>query len=336
MYSIDLTSDFSKFKVFLNSTNSDWVNFVLTEQGAMLVQSSGEIFAVLQLRIARSANESNKVFRVDTGMLKLLAIDGFMEVSVGTDVHIDFLDKAKVLIRSVTMPIHQAFTSTFNERLSVFSASSGGIVFDAGELSKPISIAKATGCFIEVNGGILGMSERDGTVICHDAQGIPDLCLSAVSASKLLQCSKIWGVYRNCVYAVDGNYGIIANQCRSGWSIEYRELFELADKYAAVISIDAGSLFELCKRIKSKFVKIGFDGMCILEDADTVYSTIERVKVVECSPGFKEKDVVLSRAFVLGVVAKLGSFIKIYICKNHLKIVAGKFRVLCRRVKVES
>lgn len=329
MYSVEV-GDVSKLLNVMSVADTSWVTVVGTADGVLVIADTNEIFAVLQLKSTRAKVDKDLIFRVKCDVLKNVASDGCMEI-VNTDgrVNISFVNGASR--KTVKIAQHQAFTTTFMDKLKVVSGSDGDGTFDASSLQKIVSIARKYASFVEVNGGVASTMDRSGVRVLRTEVCAPDICLSAKAAYALFQCSNRWQRTQNYVMAVDGNFGVLVVQSRGNAEGSYVIKNAREMKAAAISLVDLSEVFPLALKMPKSKICIDFrNSVCTFENGEEEYTVCITQENTRIADGFDGTVCVPATVFA-GIVSKLCSgFCTIKVKHNLNMIECGDYTILCK------
>lgn len=303
MYSM-IVDNKSQFDVFLNSVDSEWVDVILGERGALFIQNTSEMFAVYQMQSSRSSDEVNRNFRVKKSLLKLLTVEGTLSIAVKEDT-VDYTFANESVSRSVTAPKHQAYTFSFKDKLNILRTTKAQ-AFDASDLRRLVNISRSLHSFVEVCDGVAGVMSRGGIRIYKKVQ-IPSLSLSAKAAHALFSCKSYWYCEQNYVMAVDGHFGIVVSQCRGSGQEDYNTLIQDDSKSAAILTADFSDVLHVVSKATGAIMELDVrKGICKLSDGDIIYAINVPMHDVRVSEKF-DKVVTLNTKVFTELMPKLGS-----------------------------
>lgn len=331
MYSA-VMGDQCKLSQFLSATDADWVTFVCTQNGVLLIQDTSEIFAVLQLVANRSKSDSDVAFRVQKGLLKVILADmGKLEIEVhGNDGKVTFVFSTGENSRTLTTEIHQAFASTYVAKMQLVSTGNEN-QFNAECLKKISRIGSVFTQFVEVTGGIASMMARNGTRIYAKASGVPDCCLSFRAIKSLQLCGQEWSCIKNCVVAVKDGFGIVTTQCNSTGLASYDLNEAVKCKSAAVATIDFENMLPVFGKVSEGLVSVDLrKGICAVGTNNAKFSgTVKLIDVVMSDK--YEGDLELSLKVLTSIFMKLStSKITVSVKRQFLKIDCEEITLLCK------
>lgn len=317
------------FKRFLSSIDTEWVTIILTVDNSLFIENSSEMFAVYQAKTEASAGEKSRLFRFEKDILNLISLQGVMEFKV-TDDSVTCTISNSTQGREVTVPLHQAFVSAFQEKLNIINSSSA-TAFDATVLKTIVNVSKSLHSFLEVEDGIAGVIARDGTQIYKEVKGVDNLCLSASAATALYKCDHHWFCSGRYVYALSGCFGLLVTQSRGSGIWDYDVIKEDTSGAAMIANIDIEDLLLVLQRLSKSSLEFDYrHDKFILTDSPTVYKIAVPVVEKRISEKYNKESIPMNVSVFLNIVAKLGSSIKLVIKKNFMQIYVGDCIIVCK------
>ena len=294
MYSVEIKNK-AVFDTFLAAVDTDWVDVVLTPKAAMFTQNVSETFAAYQMPAECSAGEPSYGFRVQKSLLKLLTVEGRINMTVSSDtVEYEFVND--VVRRTVTAPRHQSFTFQFKEKLEVLQRGKAS-EFNAAELKPMFNIASKLYSFVEVVNGVAGIMTRGGLRIYRKVNA-PSFCLSAKAAHSLYSCNNLWYSSQNYIYAVNGSFGIVVSQCRGSGQEDFSFLEEDDAKAAAVAIIDFTDVTVVASKLPKATISLDLRaGCCRLANGDVQYAIQTPLEDVRMNDRFNKEVPLLTKLF---------------------------------------
>lgn len=330
MYSLSIAAA-KRFERFANAVDTDWVTIILADAGSLFVEDSNETFAVLQLKSIRSESETNHLFRVQKELLKVLLIDGQLEIDV-QDSEVQFTMRgAGGCVRTLTTEKHQAFTTAFREKFDVIKSASGK-VFRADDLKPMLNVAKAMYSFVEVEDGVAGVMSRSGTLVFREVPDIPNLCLSAQAASSLFACSATWYLCKNFVYTLEDSFGLLVSQSR-GSGLDTYQALKTEDTGAAVkVHVDFSNLLSILLKTKGSTIEYNFrTGECKSGETGCIYGAIVNQADLQVSEKYSKSSVVLNPKVFTNIIAKLNVMEWDFKVKKHfIQLEADNYTIVCK------
>ena len=314
---------------FLNSTDSEWVDTVVTKDGVLFIQDSSEVFAVYQLPSVRGNKDTDEAFRMEKSLLKLLALEGAIEMIINTDsVELTFVGNE--YRRRVIVTKRQAFVSIYASKMNVLQGVAGQS-FDATKLKEVYQLSKVLHSYVEVMGDTAGVVARDGTRIFTKVSGIPEVCLTASAMNSLYNCNSLWQAYQQYVIATDGLFGVVVTQCRGSGAIDYDVVAATQRGSAAIATINFTDVLNLMPKLPQCSMSIDLrTGECVLTKNSQEYFLTVDVQDLQIVPEF-DGHVQLNPKVFSDLVAKLKrTTVTLSVKKNFYQIECGDLIILCK------
>lgn len=330
MYRIEI-SDVAKFTSFTNAVDTEWVTVILAEAGCIFIEDSNETFAVLQWSSNRSASEKDHVFRIQKDLLKVILLEGFLEIDVLSDsIHLE-MKGSQGEIHTLDTEKHQAFTTSFRDKFDIIR-SSDGVAFDAEKLKPLVAVARVLRSYVEVENGAAGVMARDGTMLFRKVGSVPDLCLSAQAASSLFNCNTIWYQCKNYVYTLKGSFGLLVAQSRGAGLDDY-ELLQTEDMGSAVkVHTDFEDLMKLVTKVQCDNVVYNFrKGICKIDKGNTSYGAVVGQTELRISEKYSKDEVTMNARVFTNIISKLRIWEWDFSVKKHFcELESDDYTIVCK------
>lgn len=330
MYRLDM-SESAKFIRFAGAVDTDWITVILADTGCLFIEDSNETFAVLQFASNHSESETNHVFRVRKDMLKVILLDGYLEIDVMSDHVLFTMRGVDGDVRTLETDKHQAFTTAFKDKFDVIK-SAAGTPFNAEVLKPLMSVAKVLRSYMEVEDGVAGVMSREGTMLFKEVTDVPDLCLSAQAASSLFSCNSVWYQCKNYVYTIEDSFGLLVAQSRGAGLDDYR-LLQYEDTGAAVkVHTDFENLMKLVSKVQCSSIKYNFrKGFCEIGDGSPIYGAFVSQTQLRISEKYSKDAVVLNARVFTNIIAKLRIWDWDFRVKKHFcQLNTSGYTIICK------
>lgn len=221
MYSIN-TKDCVQFGTFLALNANDFVDVILSEDTAMFVLNSNEIFSMVGAKCTRSSGENDVSFKVSRNLIKNLYRNGNIEVTFHDKmVTLSFYDGYNCFCWSMTVRHLQTFDFVYADKIKLLSNINECPRFSGLELAKAVKVASLLGGVINVDSGVISITHKlmEKIYISTSIKGTFALTVDGYYA--LRKCNTKFFSIADYVGASLDNFVVLAKKVRAESNSEF-------------------------------------------------------------------------------------------------------------------